>query len=111
MKTTSTTEFGKQFPEFAGAERGSCLVTSRGRPVGLFVAINDPDDLDRLSLLLSPKFQKLLREARDDICERRLLADDEMWRRVEARTKANRTDGRTKEVKQTRKRSKPKARS
>lgn len=33
---------------------------------------------------MSPKFQKFLAEARDDIQARRLIPQDEFWRRVEA---------------------------
>jgi len=64
----------------------------------------DPDELDRLSLLMSPKFQQFLSEARDDIQQRRLIPEEKFWKQVEA-------DAKTRTAKPARKRTKPKVRS
>ena len=60
------------------------IVTKNGRPVALMLGISDEDDLERLMLALSPKFQALLDEAESRIRETGGLSHNEVWAQIEA---------------------------
>lgn len=63
------------------------IVTKNGRPVAIMLGISDKDDLERIMLSVSPKFQALLEEAEHRIRETGGLSHDEVWEQVEAENK------------------------
>ena len=64
------------------------IVTKNGRPVAILVGISDKDDLERILLSVSPKFQALLDEAERRIQETGGLSHEEVWAQVEAEAKS-----------------------
>ena len=60
------------------------IVTKNGRPVAILLGISDQDDLERIMLATSPKFQALLDEAERRIRETGGLSHEEVWEQVEA---------------------------
>ena len=60
------------------------IVTKNGRPVAIMLGISDKDDLERIMLATSPKFQALLDEAERRIRETGGLSHEEVWEQIEA---------------------------
>jgi prevent-host-death family protein len=64
------------------------IVTKNGRPVAIMMGISDQDDLERVMLAISPKFQAFLDEAERRIRETGGMSHDEVWAQVEAEAKS-----------------------
>ncbi|MHC1782474.1 MAG: type II toxin-antitoxin system Phd/YefM family antitoxin [Anaerolineaceae bacterium] len=64
------------------------IVTKNGRPVAIMMGISDKDDMERIMLAFSPKFQALLDRAERRILETGGINHDEVWAQVDAETKA-----------------------
>ena len=60
------------------------IVTKNGRPVALMMGISDEDDLERIILAISPKFQTLLDKAEHRIHETGGMSHDDVWAQIEA---------------------------
>jgi prevent-host-death family protein len=64
------------------------IVTKNGRPVALMMGISDKDDIERMSLAISQKFQAFLDEAERRMQETGGASHDDVWGQVEAEAKA-----------------------
>ncbi len=64
------------------------IVTKNGRPVAVMMGISDEDDLERIMLAISPKFQALLDRAERRIQETGGISHDDVWAQIEAEAKA-----------------------
>jgi prevent-host-death family protein len=75
------------------SQEGPVVVTRNGKPVAVLVAVTEEDELERLVLAHSPKFQALLDKSRRQIEETGGIPHDVFWREVEAenRKKAEKT--------------------
>ena len=83
------------------SEEGPVVVTRNGKAVAVLLAVTDDDELERLMLAHSPKFQALLNKSRRQIEETGGIPHDVFWRQVKAETRkkaatAKRTPRRTK---------------
>jgi prevent-host-death family protein len=83
------------------SQEGPVVVTRNGKAVAVLVAVTDEDELERLLLAHSPKFQALLDKSRRQIEETGGIPHDVFWREVEAESrqqaeKAKRKPRRTK---------------
>src|SRR5438132_43548 len=65
-------------------QEGPVIVTRNGKAVAVLLAVTDDDELERLVLAHSPKFQALLDKSRRQIEETGGIPHDEFWRQVEA---------------------------
>jgi prevent-host-death family protein len=65
-------------------EEGPVIVTRNGKAVAVLLAVTDDDELERLVLAHSPKFQALLDKSRRQIEETGGIPHDVFWREVEA---------------------------
>src|SRR5687767_6917327 len=65
------------------SQEGPVVVTRNGKAVAVLVAVSD-DELERLVLAHSPKFQALLDKSRRQIEETGGIPHDDFWREVEA---------------------------
>ena len=63
------------------------VVTRNGKAVAVLVAVTDDDELERLLLAHSPKFQALLDKSRRQIEETGGIPHDVFWRQVEAESR------------------------
>jgi prevent-host-death family protein len=63
------------------------IVTKNGRPVALMMGISDKDDIERIMLAISPKFQAFLDEAERRIQETGGANHDDVWVQVETEAK------------------------
>ena len=66
------------------SEAGPVVVTRNGKAVAVLLAVTDDDELERLVLAHSPKFQALLDKSRRQIEETGGIPHEQFWREVEA---------------------------
>ena len=66
------------------SQDGPVVVTRNGKAVAVLVAVTDDDELERLVLAHSPKFQALLDKSRRQIEETGGIPHDVFWREVAA---------------------------
>ncbi|MEJ5311068.1 MAG: type II toxin-antitoxin system Phd/YefM family antitoxin [Anaerolineae bacterium] len=59
------------------------IVTKNGRPVAIMLGILDKDDLERIMLATSPRFQALLDAAERRIQETGGMSHDDVWAQLE----------------------------
>src|SRR5580700_4656657 len=64
-----------------GAE-GPIVITRNGKAVAVLLVPADDDDLERLILGRSPRFQALLRRSRTSIRKGKALAEKDFWKTV-----------------------------
>src|SRR6202011_5335230 len=69
------------------SEEGPVVVTRNGKAVAVLLAVTDDDELERLVLAHSPKFQALLDKSRRQIEETGGIPHDQFWREVQAESR------------------------
>lgn len=69
------------------SQQGPVVVTRNGKAVAVLLAVTDEDELERLVLAHSPKFQALLDKSRRQIEEAGGIPHDVFWREVEAESR------------------------
>src|SRR5205814_1404792 len=78
-------------------QEGPVVVTRNGKAVAVLLAVTDEDELERLVLAHSPKFQAILEKSRRQIEETGGIPHEQFWREVKAETsKASDKNGRRK---------------
>src|SRR3954447_6853483 len=71
------------------SQNGPVIVTRNGKAVAVLLAVTDEEELERLVLAHSPKFQALLDKSRRQIEETGGIPHDVFWREVEAESRPN----------------------
>jgi prevent-host-death family protein len=64
------------------------IVTKNGRPVAVMLGIADEDDLERILLANSPRFQSVLDAAEKRIKETGGVSHEDIWKMVEVEAKS-----------------------
>ena len=86
MKIASVADVKARFSAFLKASKsGPVVVTRNGKPAAVLLSVDDEDEIERLTLAYSPKFQKMLSLARQQIREERGIRHEDFWREVEDR--------------------------
>ncbi len=67
-------------------ESGPVVITRNGRAVAVIIAPVDDDDLERLLLSRSPRFQALLNKSRESIRAGSAVSHEEFWKNVRQRS-------------------------
>ncbi|HTU90050.1 MAG TPA: type II toxin-antitoxin system Phd/YefM family antitoxin [Gemmataceae bacterium] len=75
------------------SQEGPVIVTRNGKPVAVLLAVTDEDELERLVLAHSPKFQAILEKSVRQIEETGGIPHDVFWREVEAENRENVSKG------------------
>jgi len=89
MKIAPVADVKARFSEYLKAsEQGPIVVTRNGRPVAALLSVVDEDEVERLALAYSPKFQSILRASREQIQAGAGIPHDEFWSQVEKRAGA-----------------------
>lgn len=89
MNIASIAEVKAKFSAYVKASAaGPVIVTRNGRPAAVLLAIEDGDELERLVLAYSPKFQAILNRSRKEIRETGGIPHEDFWRQVEAETQS-----------------------
>ncbi len=84
MKIASVADVKARFSAFLKAsKRGPVVVTKNGKPVAVLLSVDDEDEIERLALAYSPKFQKMLSLARQQIREGRGIRHEDFWSEVD----------------------------
>jgi prevent-host-death family protein len=87
MKIAPVAELKAQFSAYLkSSAEGPVVVTRHGKPVAVLLSIEDEDELERLVLAYTPKFQGILEAAREQIRETGGLRHEEFWQEMEAET-------------------------
>lgn len=81
MKIAPVAEVKAHFSEYLKAsEDGPVVVTRNGRAAAVMIAVgDDEDELERLLLAHSPRFRKVLREARQQIRDGGGIRHADFW--------------------------------
>jgi prevent-host-death family protein len=66
---------------------GPIVITRNGKPVAVLLAPADDDDLERLLLARSPRFQALLNRSRKSIDAGKDLSESAFWKAAKERAK------------------------
>jgi prevent-host-death family protein len=64
-------------------QRGPVIITRNGKAVAVLISPVDDDDLERLVLSRSPRFQALLDQSRKSVAEGKGLSREEFWQKVD----------------------------
>lgn len=64
------------------SEEGPVIVTKNGKPVAVLLAMSDENELERLILAYSPKFQEILNIAEKQIQDGLGIPHEEFWREI-----------------------------
>lgn len=87
MKIASVAEVKAKFSGYLRlSEEGPIVVTKNGRPVAVLLSVKDEDEIERLILAYSPKFQRLLDVAEQELRAGRGIGHEEFWGEVEGNT-------------------------
>src|SRR5437016_12708526 len=85
MKIASVADVKARFSAYLGeSQDGPVIVTRNGKAVAVLLAVTDEDELERLVLAHSPKFQALLDKSRRQIEETGGIPHEQFWREVKA---------------------------
>jgi prevent-host-death family protein len=72
---------------------GPVVITRNGKAVGVLIAPYDDDDLERLMLGRSPRFQALLNRSRRSIKEGKGMSEKGFWEAVRKRSQERKAAG------------------
>ena len=88
MKIASIADVKAKLSAYLKAsEEGPVVVTRNGKAVAVLLAVTDDDELERLVLAHSPKFQSLLNKSRRQIEETGGIPHEQFWQEVEAESR------------------------
>ncbi len=84
MKIASVASVKAKFSGYIKASKsGPIVVTKNGKPVAVLLAMQDEDEIERMILAYSPKFQRILQAAEQQIQAGQGIPHKEFWREVE----------------------------
>jgi prevent-host-death family protein len=84
MRIASIADIKARFSAYVkDSEEGPVIVTRNGKPVAVLVSLEDEDEIERMVLAYSPKFQGILQAARQQIREEGGIEHEDFWKKVE----------------------------
>ena len=85
MRIASVAEVKAKFNGYLKtSEQGPVIITKNGKPVAVLLSVTDEDEIERLLLAYSPKFQELLEVAERQIREGKGMKHADFWQEVES---------------------------
>lgn len=88
MKIASVAEVKAKFSGYLKAsEEGPVVVTKNGRPVAVLLSVTDEEEIERLMLAYSPRFESILEVAERQAREGQGMQHEDFWREVETETR------------------------
>jgi prevent-host-death family protein len=80
MKVAPIAEIKARFSTFVKeSEKGPIVVTKNGKPVAILLGVTDEEEIERLVLAYSPKFQAVLARGRRQIRKTGGIAHEDFW--------------------------------
>jgi prevent-host-death family protein len=73
-----------------GSQEGPVVITRNGHPVGVLLSVEDEEELERLLLAYSPRLQKMLLAARNQIQSTGGISHREFWNEMEKKVSIDR---------------------
>jgi prevent-host-death family protein len=84
MKTAPVADVKAHFSAYLKeSEEGPVIVTRNGKPVAVLISMEDEEELERIILAYSPKFQSLLEKSRKQIQEKGGIPHQDFWKEAE----------------------------
>jgi len=84
MKIASVANVKAKFSGYIKASQsGPVIVTKNGKPVAVLLAMQDEDEIERMILAYSPKFQRILQTAERQIHAGQGIPHKEFWQEIE----------------------------
>ncbi len=81
MKKVAVVEIQAQFNRYLkDCQEGPVVITLSGKPIAVLLATPDEEELERLLLSYSPKFQAILTSAKQQITDGQGIPHEEFWR-------------------------------
>jgi prevent-host-death family protein len=91
MKIASVADIKARFSAYLrAAAQGPVVVTRSGKPVGVLLAVDDEEELERLVLAYSPRLRTILDAARKRIRAEGGMRHEDLWRELEGGTASRR---------------------
>lgn len=88
MKIASVADVKAKFSGYIrDSEQGPVVVTRNGKPVAVLLSVSDEDEIERLILAYSPKFQGILAIAEQQVRDGQGIKQDAYWQEVESAKK------------------------
>ena len=85
MKIASVADVKAKLSGYIKAsEEGPIVLTKNGKPVALLLAVRDEDEIERMILAYSPKFQNILQTAEKQIRAGKGIRHENFWREIES---------------------------
>ena len=85
MKIASVADVKAKFSGYLKAsEQGPVVVTKNGKPVAMLLSVKDEEEIERLLLAHSPKFQSILSVAEQQIRDGKGIKHEDFWQEVES---------------------------
>lgn len=85
MRIASVADVKAKFSSYLKtSKKGPVVVTKYGRPVAILLSVTDPDEIERLILAYSPKFQSILDVAEQQIRDGKGIKHEDFWHEVES---------------------------
>jgi len=85
MRIASVADVKAKFSGYLKAsEQGPIVVTKNGRPVAMLLSVTDEEEIERMLLAHSLKFQSILDVAEQQIREGKGIKHEDFWREVES---------------------------
>ena len=87
MRIASVADVKAKFSSYIKASaEGPVVVTKNGKPIALLLSMTDEEEIERMLLAYSPKFQSIVRTAEQQIREGKGITHGDFWREVDAET-------------------------
>jgi prevent-host-death family protein len=84
MKIGSVADVKAKFSAYLkDAKGGPVVVTRNGKPVGFLISVEDDEELERLVIAYSPRFQGILKRARQHLQEAGGIPHEKFWKEME----------------------------
>jgi prevent-host-death family protein len=64
------------------SEEGPVIVTRNGKPVAVLISMENEEELERIILAYSPRFQTLLEQSKNQIQDRGGILHKDFWKEV-----------------------------
>jgi prevent-host-death family protein len=84
MKIAPVVEIKAKFSAYLEeSKNGPVVVTKNGKPVAVLLAVVDEEELERLILAYSPKFQEIVKRGKEEIKAGEGIEHHQFWAEVE----------------------------